>query len=333
MSHLSDLFFSKLNSSCLYEGAACGRYAPSPTGPLHFGNLRTALIAWLQARLANGRFILRIEDIDLPRTRPGSAEQIIDDLKWLGLDWDEGPDIGGEYAPYTQSERFELYQAAIDYLSENNFLFPCFCSRKDIAQAASAPHVSDQLRIYPGTCRPANKQKREQPPPPDRQAALRFLCPEKHITFADQILGKQDYALHRDSGDFVVKRSDGLFSYHIAVVVDDALMGVSDVVRGCDLIDSTAQQILLMDTFGFALPSYWHIPLVLDASGKRLSKRDGSLSIDYYREKGIDSAHLVGQLAASLDLVPQGSRLSCQELVEECSLEQLRHCLQLHSQA
>ena len=327
MSQLRDLFFSQIKKPQTNFKKACGRYAPSPTGSLHFGNLRTALVAWLQARLSQGRFILRMEDIDLPRARPGSAEQIMHDLSWLGLDWDEGPDVGGEFSPYTQSERFDLYQTAIDYLCEKQRLFSCACSRKDIAQAASAPHASDQRLIYPGTCRPNAQQKQAD----ENETALRFFCPEHSIHFDDVVLGPQKISLPDEVGDFVVKRRDGLFSYQLAVALDDALMGVTDVVRGADLIDSTAQQILLLHTFGFTIPRYWHIPLVLDKAGKRMAKRDGGLSVDYYREKGMSAAQLIGQLAASLELVPPQNRLSAQELLQTCSLDQLIACLKRHS--
>ena len=330
MSQLSNLFFSQLNKQTSPSTEVCGRYAPSPTGSLHFGNLRTALIAWLQTRLANGRFILRIEDIDLPRTRAGSALQIIDDLKWLGLNWDEGPDIPGKHAPYTQSERFELYQSALNHLKEAGLLYKCFCSRKDIALAASAPHASDQRSIYPGTCR-GKKLNHEEAPLP-KQASLRFICPEKVISFNDIVLGKQHCRLQHDVGDFVIKRADGLFSYHLAVILDDALMEVSDVVRGEDLLSSTAQQILLLDTFNLAVPNYWHIPLVLDKmTGKRLSKRDGALSIEHFREQGLDAADLIGQLSASIGLVPLNSKLSAQELLEEIDSDQLLQCLKQSS--
>ena len=330
MSHLSDLFFSKINNSQTNFTDVCGRYAPSPTGPLHFGNLRTALIAWLQARLANGRFILRIEDIDLPRTRPGSAEEIVHDLKWLGLDWDEGPDVSGQHAPYTQSERFELYQTAIEYLIKQNKLFTCTCSRKDITQAASAPHEPNRRLIYPGTCRPAESSIISTSS--KQQTSLRFICPEKHIEFNDVILGKKNYTLHQEVGDFVIKRADGLYSYHLAVVLDDALMGVSDIVRGSDLIDSTAQQILLYQAFGFPIPKHWHIPLVMDeTTGKRLAKRDGALSISHYREQGIDAPTLIGMLAASLNLVEKDSRLSARELLSELTIEQLTSHLKQHT--
>ncbi len=326
MPQLTDLFLSQISFSKPDPNEVCGRYAPSPTGPLHFGNLRTALIAWLQARLSQGRFILRIEDIDVPRTRPGAAEQIIKDLRWLGLDWDEGPDIVGAHAPYTQSKRFELYQSAINFLQQTHHLYECYCSRKDIAQAASAPHRSNQPIIYPGTCRPNNTNAAKKSS--RQQASLRFLCPDKIISFNDHILAHQVCRLREDVGDFVIKRADGLFSYHLAVTLDDALMGVSDVVRGEDLLDPTAQQILLLETLGLPVPNYWHIPLVLDKdTGKRLSKRDGALSIQHFMAQGLDGPGLIGQLASSIGLVPENARLSAQELLEEINLSQLIHCL------
>jgi len=287
------------------------RYAPSPSGPLHLGNARTALLAWLQARLSGALFILRMEDLDRPRTRPGAASAILDDLAWLGLDWDEGGALGGPAAPYDQASRTGLYRRAFDLLREQALLFPCFCSRKDIAQAASAPHAGDGSHLYPGTCRdlpPAESARAGKKP------AWRYRVPDRTIAFRDGILGRQATDLAREAGDFVVKRADDLFAYQLAVVVDDALMGVSDVLRGADLLAASALQIELYEALGFAVPRFWHVPLMCDAAGKRLAKRDGAESIQAFRTAGGTPAALVGCLAASLGLVPAGREIDAATL-------------------
>lgn len=261
-----------------------GRYAPSPTGDLHPGNLRTALLAWEDCRRRGGVFILRIEDIDLPRNVPGSEERMIEDLRWLGVDWDEGPDLGGPAGPYRQSERFETYEAALERLACAGLVYVCRCSRKDLREA-SAPHGPDGV-IYPGTCRPA------EPVPLDLsqvgEASIRFRIPDDltMVEFEDARLGPQRFDLRDLSGDFVIKRRDGLWAYQFACAVDDALMGVTRVVRGEDLLTSSPRQIALIRALGWTPPKYEHVPLVMDESGKRMSKRDGSISLRTLRQAG-----------------------------------------------
>lgn len=258
------------------------RYAPSPTGDLHLGNLRTALEAWRDARSREGIFILRMEDLDTPRTVAGAEERIIEDLRWLGIDWDEGPDLpgnGGIAAPYRQSERLPLYQAALDRLMAMGLAYGCICSRKDLREA-SAPHGPEGA-VYPGTCR--EKGVRDGP---DR--AIRFrIDRDPVIEFVDLELGAQRFDLREMSGDFVIRRRDGLFAYQLACAVDDALMGITSVVRGADLLSSTPRQIALLRALGLPIPSYRHIPLVLDSEGQRMSKRDGSQSLRSLRESGL----------------------------------------------
>lgn len=304
-----------------------GRYAPSPTGALHLGNVRTALLAWLQSRLVGGTFMLRMEDLDHPRTRPGSAEQILDDLRWLGIDWDEGPDNGGPLGPYRQSERLPLYIEAMRRLEEKGRVFPCYCSRKDIAQAASAPQGNENFTMYPGTCRDlsAQEQYARQTQYPERSPAWRFRVDPPIVSFSDQIAGKQTQDLPREVGDFVLRRADTLFAYQLAVVVDDWLMGITDVVRGADLLSSTPRQLALFAALDAGwTPTYWHVPLLHDACGKRLSKRDGSDSLAALRQRGETPDRVVGQLAASLGLAPPGSRISAQELLQEFTIDQFR---------
>jgi len=294
----------------------CGRYAPSPTGPLHLGNARTALLAWLQARLANARFVLRMEDMDRPRCVPGSTVQIIDELRWMGLEWDEGPDCGGPPGPYLQSQRDQLYIAAYEHLSAAGALYPCSCSRKDIA-IASAPH--QKTTVYPGTCR-------QRPLLESRPPSWRFRVDDRTVSYCDAIHGDLSQSLANEAGDFVIRRADNVFSYHLAVVVDDALMGVSDVVRGDDLIESTPCQIALGQALGFATPTYWHVPMMYDGD-QRMAKRDGSHSIAQWRQRGNSPGQMVGYLAASLGLVTMGADLSAAELLSDFDLESLQRCL------
>lgn len=287
-----------------------GRYAPSPTGQLHLGNLRTALLAWLQVRLANGTLVLRMEDLDTPRVKAGSAAQLLADLEWLGLDWDEGPLRGGPTGPYVQSQRLELYREALAHLRDRGLVFGCTCSRKEISEA-SAPHGGTP--VYPGTCRDRGPIA----PQDGRAVAWRFRVGAEVVTFDDQVLGPQREVLAEETGDFVLLRADGLFAYQLAVVVDDALMGITDVLRGADLLSSAARQIALFQTLGYAAPRFWHVPLMLDQSGARMSKRDGSDALAGLREQGLDAAAVIGMLAASLGWVPPGSRLSALELLAE----------------
>jgi glutamyl-tRNA synthetase len=313
----------------LAAGSARGRYAPSPTGPLHLGNIRTALLAWLQARLANGEFILRMEDLDQPRVVPGSAEQIMADLRWLGLDWDEGPDIGGPVGPYDQATRDDFYTEALHRLKLDEKLFPCFCSRKDIARAASAPHREDPRGIYPGTCRATRVEHIERlKKRTGREPAWRYRVHDTAIEFDDQVAGHVIQALNVEAGDFVVRRADALFAYQLAVVVDDALMGITDVVRGLDLLDSTPRQIELFRALRFPVPRFWHVPLLHDAAGTRLSKRGGADSLQAHRRQGRSAAHVIGQLACSLNLIDLEQALSARELLEALTPDSFRQKLQ-----
>lgn len=277
-----------------------GRYAPSPTGDLHLGNLATALEAWEIARREGGVFILRIEDIDTPRVVSGSEARIIEDLRWLGIDWDEGPDVGGPAGPYRQSERGELYAAALDALDRRGLTYLCTCSRKDLREA-SAPH-GDHGPVYPGLCR--DKSRAEQAAHPGG-AALRFRLPQGNVEFTDRRLGPRSFDLARLCGDFIVRRRDGLWSYQLACAVDDALMGVTHVVRGEDLLDSTPRQLALLGALGLPPPAYEHVPLLADEQGRRLSKRDGSNSLRALRARGLTPAD-VRELIARAPRLPPG---------------------------
>lgn len=283
------------------------RYAPSPTGSLHLGNARTALLAYLHARAMGAAFILRIEDIDLPRTVPRATEAILDDLKWLGISWDEGPDMGGPCGPYMQSERLALYEDALACLQNMGLVYECFCSRSDILRAASAPHPGEEGPVYPGSCRRLSEAEREHKRrslPKGRFSALRVSVQESPpIAFQDLILGEMTFDLARQTGDFVLKRADGLFAYQLVAAVDDALMGITHVLRGDDLVSSTPRQLFLMDALGLTRPvSYAHVPLLLDAGGGKMSKRMGSLTLSSLRQQGVSPERIVALLARSAGL-------------------------------
>jgi glutamyl-tRNA synthetase len=288
-----------------------GRYAPSPTGVLHLGNLRTALLAWLFARSSGRVFTLRVEDLDRPRVRPGATAPMLDDLRWLGLDWDEGPDLGGPLGPYFQSQREALYAAAFARLRAAGLIYPCYCARSELARIASAPQREGQGEgspRYSGTCRdltPAQQAEREAA---GRRPSWRFRAPEGEFTLTDALHGEVVENVAATVGDFIVRRSDGVFAYQLAVVVDDALMGVNQVVRGEDLLGSTARQLALYDALGYPRPTaYAHVPLALDTTGARLAKRDAAAGLDALRAAGRTAEEIVGALAASCGLWPEGT--------------------------
>jgi len=271
-----------------------GRLAPSPTGLLHRGHARTFWIAQERAAAAAGTLILRNDDLDRGRCRREFVEAMYEDLRWLGLRWTEGPDICGPHAPYTQSERLPLYRDAFERLRAAGFLFPCTCSRQDVLRAASAPHAGEDEPIYPGTCRAALGGKSEIRNPKS-EINWRFRVPDgEAIAFTDLSSGAQSAVAGVDFGDFLVWRKDDLPSYQLACTVDDALMGITEVVRGADLITSTFRQLLLYRALGWDPPEYYHCPLVLDESGRRLAKRDAGTTLRGLRAAGLPAGELVG---------------------------------------
>ena len=284
-----------------------GRFAPSPTGELHLGNARTALLAWLWARAGQGGFVLRVEDIDRPRVKPGMAARQLDELRWLGLDWD------GE--PVFQSERTALYEDALRKLGAN--VYECFCSRAEIAAAASAPHGDEGPR-YPGTCSGLTPEERTERRK-TRAPSLRLRVPRGIVRFEDEIAGPQAFDVQSTTGDFVLRRADGIFAYQLAVTVDDGVMGITQVLRGADLLPSTARQILLHRLLGFREPRWAHVPLVLAQSGERLAKRDRALSLSSLRARGAGPREVVAHLARLSGLAPPGS-CEPRELLEGFSL-------------
>lgn len=296
-----------------------GRLAPSPTGAQHVGNARTYLIAWLSLRSRGGRVILRIEDIDSPRVKPWATQQAMDDLRWLGLDWDEGPDIGGQQAPYVQTERVERYREALRRLIEErppwartltpgpsaggrgeqepgSWVYPCTCTRTDIAEAASAPHQGQEGPIYPGTCAGRSPREAETLSTP---FAWRFRTRDHTLQLHDLFAGEVSCNPARELGDFVIGKKDGTPAYQLAVVVDDHEMGVTEVCRGDDLLPSAFRQLELYSALGWEPPRFMHVPLVIGPDGRRLAKRHGDTRISLLREKGIPAERLLGLLAWS----------------------------------
>ena len=284
--------------------AHTGRYAPSPTGPLHLGNLRTALLAWLFARSQAAPFLLRIEDLDRARSRPAIAEGQLADLAALGLDWD-GPVV-------RQSERLELYAAAIEQLDRDGRLYPCYCTRAEIREAPSAPHGPLPEGSYPGTCRELNASQRAERERAGRPPALRLRGEGVVVEFADRLFGGR-----RDMvDDLVVRRNDGAPAYNLAVVVDDAAQGVGEVVRGADLLDTTARQLHLGALLGLPAPSHAHVPLVLGPDGARLAKRHGAVTLADIAAGGRTPADVLAWLAISIGLAQPGERPQPGDLLE-----------------
>ena len=274
---------------------ADGRFAPSPTGPLHLGSLRTALVAWLMARSQGARFLLRIEDLDPQRSRREFESAQTADLRALGIDWDE--------PPVRQSERKWLYDDALGKLHAAGRLYPCFCTRAEIREAASAPHGELPEGSYPGTCRSLSAAERRRRIESGERFALRLWADGERIAFDDRLLGRQSWIVD----DFVVVRADGVHAYQLAVVVDDAAQGIGEVVRGTDLADSTPRQILLQRLLGLPTPSYAHVPLVLGPSGARLAKRDGGSTL---AERDEPAASTLALLAHSLGLAEGRERVA-----------------------
>lgn len=292
-----------------------GRFAPSPSGRMHLGNVFTALVSWLSARSSGGRWILRIEDLDPQRSHMEHARLIEDDLHWLGLDWDEGGIDGrGLHGPYLQSLRNYIYKEALERIESMGLTYPCYCTRADI-MATQAPHESDGRVVYAGTCRPERLGGIS--PDCGRAASVRaerLFVPDRDIEFADRVYGRHTVNLAGHCGDFVLRRGDGAWAYQLAVVVDDALMRVEEVVRGSDLLLSSAQQIYLYGLLGYEAPEFAHVPLLCNAEGKRLSKRDHSLNMEVLRSR-FSPREIVGKLAWLAGIVDYPDAVSPDELL------------------
>ncbi len=294
-----------------------GRLAPSPTGFLHLGNAWTFLLCWLATRSQNGTLVLRMEDIDPERSRPEFAEAIMRDLDWLGLEWDEGPDVGGPYGPYVQSMRLDRYADIITMLTDCGYVYPCYCTRKELRSLASAPHMDDCGPVYPGTCRGLSVQERAEREASGKRAALRLRCDASDLCFTDSLKGLVCRDWNSCGGDFAVRRSDGVFAYQLAVAVDDADQAITQVVRGDDILLSTPRQIWLLRLMGAALPQYMHVPLVFDSEGARLAKRHQHYELRALREAGVAPEHIIGYLAFRAGLQPELAPLRPQALVRD----------------
>ncbi len=283
-----------------------GRFAPTPSGRLHLGNLMCAMLAWLSAKSRGGECVLRIEDLDAARCpfMGENTKYMLDDLDWMGLSFD------GEVL--WQSQRSEIYEKYFKALEGKGLIYPCYCSRAEL-HAASAPHLSDGVPLYDRKC--LLRAERGELPPVGRKPSYRVRVPDENVTFTDILQGEYRKNLDRECSDFVVRRSDGVYAYQLAVVVDDALSGVSEVVRGNDLLSSTPRQMYLQKIWGFSHPVYAHIPLLTDAAGRRLSKRDGDGCMDRVREVYPDARPVIGALAAALGLIPSPESMTAEQLL------------------
>ena len=306
------------------ERPYAGRLAPSPTGALHLGNVRTFAIAWLRARAAGGRVVLRIEDLDHPKDKPGADRQAVEDLEWLGFDWDE---------TFRQSERRGLYRAALDRLAAAGLAYPCVCSRRDVESAQSAPHAGEQLR-YAGTCRGRfagwDEAFRFLNPPdaaperPPRLPCWRFRTDYgSRVEFDDVFAGRFSMDVAETLGDFPLARDPDGAGYTLAVVVDDAAMGVTEVVRGDDLLPATPAQILVQRALGLPTPAYCHVPLVVGPDGRRLAKRHGDTRVSAFREAGASPADVIGIVAASCGWPAPGGRATLKGLLDSWSMDSI----------
>lgn len=298
------------------EARTCGRFAPTPSGRMHLGNAFSSLLAWLDVRSSGGHMVLRIEDLD-PRARDREhADLLMGDLRWLGLDWDEGP--------LFQSRRTEHYEHALCELARQGLTYPCFCTRSQL-HAARAPHAADGTYLYQGTCRDLSARQIARLSAA-REPAVRLRVPRSDeplgiISYRDLVYGERKEVLADECGDFLVRRSDGVFSYQLAVVVDDALMGINHVVRGRDLLGSAARQSYLFALLGHVAPVFAHVPLLIAPDGRRLSKRDHDLDLGVLRERGVDPRRIVGRLAHAAGLAEKDEDVTPAELVGRFSWE------------
>lgn len=280
-----------------------GRFAPSPSGRMHLGNVFSALMAWCSVRKQHGTMLLRIEDLDPDRCRTEYAEQLKKDLLWLGLDWDEDA--------IPQSRRSNTYKHYFDSLYQRGLVYPCYCTRNEL-HAASAPHAADGQPIYAGTCRHLTDAQRAEK---TKAPAWRVCVPDETVEFTDGVFGTQSENLASQCGDFILRRADGVYAYQLAVVVDDGEAGVTEVVRGCDLLSSTPRQLWLQKQLGFSAPVYFHVPLLIAPDGRRLSKRDRDLDLGALQQR-FSAQELIGRLAFAAGLLPKSKDISAAELAQ-----------------
>ena len=285
-----------------------GRFAPTPSGRMHLGNVFAALIAWLSVRSRKGSLVLRMEDLDTQRTSADFADVLRDDLRWLGLDWDH------ETAP--QSQRSEVYDRYFEKMMDEGLLYPCYCTRSQL-HSVNAPHLSDGTYVYPGTCRTLTE------PPAGRKPAWRVMVPDKEWSFRDRVQGDYSLNLATGCGDMVVRRADGVYVYQLAVTVDDGESGVTEVVRGMDLLSSAPRQMYLQELLGFSHPEYGHVPMLLAPDGRRLSKRDRDLDLGELRKR-MTAEELIGHLAFAAKLIEKDEPISAAELASQFTWDRLQ---------
>ena len=285
-----------------------GRFAPTPSGRMHLGNVFAALVAWLSVRSRNGSLVLRMEDLDTQRTSADFADVLRDDLRWLGLDWDH------ETAP--QSQRSEVYDRYFEKMMDEGLLYPCYCTRSQL-HSVNAPHLSDGTYVYPGTCRTLTE------PPAGRKPAWRVMVPDREWSFRDRVQGDYSLNLATGCGDMVVRRADGVYVYQLAVTVDDGESGVTEVVRGMDLLSSAPRQMYLQELLGFSHPEYGHVPMLLAPDGRRLSKRDRDLDLGELRKR-MTAEELIGHLAFAAKLIEKDAPISARELASVFNWDKLQ---------
>ena len=285
-----------------------GRFAPTPSGRMHLGNVFAALVAWLSVRSRNGSLVLRMEDLDTQRTSADFADVLRDDLRWLGLDWDH------ETAP--QSQRSAVYDRYFEKMMDEGLLYPCYCTRSQL-HSVNAPHLSDGTYVYPGTCRTLTE------PPAGRKPAWRVMVPDREWSFRDRVQGDYSLNLATGCGDMVVRRADGVYVYQLAVTVDDGESGVTEVVRGMDLLSSAPRQMYLQELLGFSHPAYGHVPMLLAPDGRRLSKRDRDLDLGELRKR-MTAEELIGHLAFAAKLIEKDQPISARELASQFNWDKLQ---------
>ena len=290
-----------------------GRFAPTPSGRLHLGNLLCALLAYLSVRSQGGKFLLRIEDLDVPRCPRRLSLQCIEDLAWLGFTWDE--------EPLWQSQRSDIYQHYLDELQKQGLIYPCFCTRAQLI-ASQAPNLGDTQVVYNRACAHLSNEDVARLSQ-TRSPALRLRVPDAEVTFTDGLFGLQRENLARDCGDFILRRSDGLFGYQLAVVVDDALSGVNQVVRGRDILSATPRQLYLLEKLGFPAPEYVHIPLLMDHAGRRLAKRDKDLDLSALSRR-FTPEDILGMLAYSAGIIEENRPMTLEQLIPLFSWEKVK---------
>ncbi|WP_295824112.1 tRNA glutamyl-Q(34) synthetase GluQRS [uncultured Veillonella sp.] len=303
-----------------------GRFAPSPTGYIHLGNVWIALLSYISTRQQKGTYVVRMEDIDLQRSKRELGEALLDDLEWLGFEWDEGPRVGGREVSYWQSERQTYYADILEHLRLEKLIYPCFCNRARLQSIASAPHIGEVVHRYDGKCRDLHDIEIQELCN-SKEPSLRLAIDSCDLEFDDRWQGKQHIHLESELDDYVLRRGDGMYAYNLAVVLDDIAMGITEVIRGDDLLDTTGQQLYLYNTLqqcyphkNIVVPKYGHAPLLVDTDGHRLSKRQKSITIRELREQQWSASRILGELAVAGGLI-DGAKYSHSQI----SLSDLIH--------